>query len=139
MVNVVRLDVRFNKKLERPNLAQEREFVKTLDDVGRKHRIQTEFRVHIAFSGLARRIYQILAPLMHRGGRHCLRVFDYVYINLVGEVTPCCALPLWSVGNLLEGDLQAIWQSEKFNKFRQHEFQRKTCGKCDVLEVKQYC
>jgi len=138
MVNVNRLDMRFNKELKRPNLAQEKEFVRRLDDVGKKYRIQTEFRVHIAFPGLARRIYQILAPLMHRGGRHCLRVFDYVYINLVGEVTPCCALPLWSVGNLLEEDLQTIWRSEKFNKFRQHEFQRKTCGKCDVLEVRQY-
>jgi len=138
MVNVNRLDMRFNEELKRPNLAEEKEFVKRLDDVGKRYKIQTEFRVHIAFSGLVRRIYQILAPLMHRGGRHCLRVFDYVYINLVGEVTPCCALPLWSVGNLLEEDLQTIWRSEKFNKFRQHEFQRKTCGKCDVLEVRQY-
>lgn len=138
MVNVNRLDMRFNKELKRPNLAEEKEFVKRLDDAGEKYRVQAEFRAYIAFSGLARRIYQILAPLMQRGGKHCLRVFNYVYINLLGEVTPCCALPLWSVGNLLEEDLQTIWQSEKFSKFRQHEFQRNTCDKCDVLELKQY-
>lgn len=138
VINVNRLDVRFNKKLKRPNLAEEKEFVKELDEAGKEFKIQTEFPPHIAFSGIARRAHQALAPLMHRGGRYCLRVYNYVYINLDGEVTPCCGLPLWSVGNLLKEDLKTIWQSKKFNKFRQHEFQRKICGKCDVLEVKQW-
>lgn len=138
MVNVNRLDMRFNPKLVRPNFSEEKEFVKKLDEVGRKYKIQTEFRPHIAFSGLARIIYRFLAPYMALGGRHCLRVYNYIYINLSGEVTPCCALPLWSIGNLLEENLQIIWQSERFNRFRQHDYQRKICGKCDVLEVKQW-
>lgn len=138
MVNVNRLDVRFNKELKRPNLNEEKEFVEELDGAGKKYKIQTEFRPHVAFTGAARRVYQALAPLMHRGGRHCLRVYNCLYINLKGEVTPCCALPLWSVGNLLEEDLETIWQSDKFKKFRQHDFQRKICGQCDVLETRQY-
>ena len=137
MVNVNRLDMRFNTRLKRPNFEEEKEFVKKLDEVGKKYDIQTEFRPHVAFSGISRQVYRILAPFMALGGRHCLRVYNYVYINLVGEVTPCCALPLWSAGNLLQEDLQTIWQSEKFQQFRQHDFQRKICGKCDVLEVKQ--
>lgn len=138
MVNINRLDMRFNQNLKRPNFEEEKEFVKKLEQVGRKYKIQTEFRPHIAFSGFARLIYRLLAPYMALGGKHCLRVYNYVYINLAGEVTPCCALPLWLVGNLLRDDLRTIWQSEKFKKFKQHEFQRKICGKCDVLEVKQY-
>jgi len=137
-VNVNRLDVRFNKRLRRPNMKEEKEFVGRLDKLGSQYKIRTEFAPHIAFSGLARRVYRILVPFMHRGGKHCLRVYNDVYINLAGEVTPCCALPLWSVGNLLERDLLAIWKSKKFQKFRQHEFQRKVCGKCDVLELKQW-
>jgi MoaA/NifB/PqqE/SkfB family radical SAM enzyme len=138
MVNLNRLDLRFNKRLKRPDLAQEKKLVKKLDELGEKYKIRTEFAPHIAFSGISRKAYRFLAPFMHRGGRHCLRVYNYVYINLAGKVTPCCALPLWSVGDLLKGDLRDIWRSEKFKKFRQHDYQRKICGKCDVLEVKQY-
>lgn len=138
MVNINRLDMRFNPKLARPNFEEEKEFVRKLDQVGKKYKIQTEFRPHIAFSGLARLAYRLLAPYMARGGKHCLRVYNYIYVNLAGEATPCCALPLWSVGNLLSEDLDKIWQSEKFNKFREHNFQRKICAECDVLEVGQY-
>jgi len=138
MVNVNRLDMRFNPKLRRPNYEEEKEFVGKLDEAGRKYKIQTEFRPHIAFSGLPRLAYRLVAPYVARGGQHCLRVYNYIYVNIKGEVTPCCALPLWSVGNLLQEDLQTIWQSEKLQKFREHEYQRKICGKCDVLEVRQW-
>jgi MoaA/NifB/PqqE/SkfB family radical SAM enzyme len=138
LVNLNRLDIRFNKKLKRPNFEQEKQFVKKLDEVGKKYKIQTEFRPHVAFSGNNRKIYRALAPFMHRGGKHCLRVYNYLYVNLKGKVTPCCALPLWTVGDLLEEDLDDIWRSEKFKRFREHDFQRKICGQCDVLEVKQY-
>lgn len=138
MVNLNRLDIRFNKKLKRPNLEGEKRLVEKLEEWGEKYDIRVEFRPHIAFSGFSRKIYKILAPYMHQSGKHCLRVYNYMYVNVAGEVTPCCALPLWSVGSLLEEDLDKIWRSEKFNKFREHEFQRKICGKCDVLEVKQF-
>lgn len=138
LVNVNRLDVRFNQKLKRPTLSEEKEFVEKLEQTGRKYKIPTQFTPHIAFTGLARKVYQITAPFLHRRGNHCLRVYDYVYVNLAGNVTPCCSLPFWSVGNLFKSDLQTIWKSQKFQKFRQHDFQRKICGKCDVLELKQY-
>lgn len=137
MVNVNRLDLRF-QPLKRLNLAQEKEFVVKLDQLGKKHHIRTEFRPHIAFTGLARTFYKLTAPYIARGGRHCLRVYNYVYINMKGDVTPCCALPLWSAGNILKEKLSDIWVGEKFQKFREHDFQRKVCGKCDVLEIKQW-
>lgn len=138
MVNVNRLDMRFQKELKRPNLKQEKEFIKQLDIIGKKYNIITEFRPYIAFSGITRSIYRLLAPYMGLGGNHCLRIYNYVYINMTGGVTPCCALPLWEVGNLLNERLDDIWKNEKFTKFRKHDFQRKVCGKCDVLEVKQW-
>ncbi len=138
MVNLNRLDIRFNEKLKRPNHKEEKEFVKKLDNWGEKEKIRTEFRPHVAFSGLARIIYQTLVPYMHQGGKHCLRVYNYIYVNLEGKVTPCCALPLWVVGDLLTEDLETIWQSKRFRQFRNHEFQRKICGQCDVLELRQY-
>ena len=138
MVNVNRLDMRFQTHLKRPALNDEKKFIKKLNQAGEKYKIQTEFRPHIAFSGLSRTFYQLLAPYMGRGGRHCLRVYNYIYLNMHGEVTPCCALPLWSLGNILEEDLQTIWHNDKFQQFRQHKFQRKICGKCDVLETKQW-
>lgn len=137
MVNVNRLDLRF-QKLKRLNLRQERDFIRQLNKLGKKYRLRTEFRPHIAFTGPARIFYQLTAPFMARGGQHCLRVYNYIYINMKGEVTPCCALPLWSVGNILKQNLGEIWTGEKFQKFRQHDFQRQVCGKCDVLEVKQW-
>lgn len=137
-INVNRLDTRFNKKLTRPNYNEEKEFTKKLDAWGRQYKIQTEFRPHIAFSGIARLGYRILGHFLQRGGQHCLQIYNYIYINQAGEVTPCCALPLRSVGNLLKTDIEKIWKSEKFQKFRKHDFQRKICGGCDVLEVKQY-
>ena len=138
LVNLNRLDLRFNKKLKRPNLKEERELVKKLDEWGEKYKIQTEFRPHLAFSGISRKIYRVLVPLMHQRGKHCLRVYNYLYVNLEGKVTPCCALPLWVVGDLLKEDLEDIWKSEKFENFRKHDFQRKICGECDVLEIRQY-
>lgn len=138
MVNVNRLDLRFQKWLKRPNLSEENEFVKRIDAIGRKYKIRTEFRPHIAFTGLVRTFYRLVAPFMGRFGQHCLRVYNYIYINMAGGVTPCCAIPSWTVGNLLKENLSDIWKSENFQKFRRHDFQRKVCGKCDVLEVKQW-
>lgn len=138
MININRLDMRFQKKLKRPNIKQEKQFIKQLDMMGRKYNIITEFRPHIAFSGITRSIYRLLAPYMGLGGNHCLRIYNYIYINMTGGVTPCCALPLWEVGDILKEDLIDIWKNEKFIKFRKHDFQRKVCGKCDVLEVKQW-
>lgn len=138
LVNINRLDVRFHTFLKRPSLAEEKLFVGQIEAAGKKFNIRTEFRPYIAFSGVARIGYKLLAPFMGMGGQHCLRIYNYVYINMTGEITPCCALPLWSIGNILKEDLTKLWHNEKFNNFRQHNFQRHVCGKCDVLEVKQW-
>lgn len=136
-VNVNRLDLRFTN-LKRPNISEEKSFADKLDKWGKQLGIRTEFRPYVAFWGFSRIFFKLLAPYLHRGGRHCLRIYDYVYINMNGGVTPCCALPKWTVGNILTDELKNIWNGEKMKKFRNHDFQRNVCGKCDVLEVKQH-
>lgn len=137
MVNINRLDMRFNQELKRPSYNEEKKFVNQLIKVSDKYNIQTDFRPHIAFTGLTRILYRLLVPFMGLGGRHCLRIYNYIYINMSGQVTPCCGIPLWSAGNLLKENVDSIWFGNKFNKFRNSKFQEAICGKCDVLEVKQ--
>lgn len=138
MLNVNRLDLRFATFLKRPNFKEEKRFVKKLEKIGDKYGIRVDFRSHTAFTGWKRWFYKKILPFLHQKGKHCLRVYNYVYINRNGEVTPCCALPLWTVGNLMDQKLMKIWTSDKFKIFRQHENQRKVCGKCDVLEIYQW-
>jgi radical SAM protein with 4Fe4S-binding SPASM domain len=136
-VNVNRLDIRFNPSLNRPSYEEEREFVGKMINSADELGITAEFRCHTAFSGLKRWIARKLIPLFHGRGRHCLRVYNYVYITLDGHVTPCCALPRYHLGNMVEEDLVKIWNNKSFKKFRQTGEQRKVCGKCDVLEIRQ--
>lgn len=138
LVNVNRLDLRFATFLKRPNYIQEKQFVKKLVQNADKYKIRADFLPHTAFSGIKRLIYQKLIPFMNQRGKHCLRVYNYIYVNRNGQVTPCCSLPLWAVGDLMNQRLKKIWTSPKFQLFREHEFQRKVCGKCDVLEIFQW-
>lgn len=135
-VRISRLDVRFNENLKRPSLKEEKEFLKKIIKISNEQRIAVEFLPYLLFSGLAGKIYYRLHPLLHCLGKYCLRLFDYVYINQKAEVTPCCALPLLSMGNLFEDNLENIWKSQKFIDFRKQ--QKIICGKCDVLSPRPY-
>lgn len=138
MVNINRLDLRFNQSLKRPSLSEEKVLIEKIDKTFKKYPIGIEFKPYAAFGGYLRKIYKRLVPFMGKMGPHCLRIYNYIYINSSGGVTPCCALPNWTVGNILEDDLDLIWKNNLFIKFREHDFQRNICGKCDVLEVNQY-
>lgn len=136
MVNVNRLDLRFNKNLIRPNFNEEKKFAKQLDEIGKEQKVPVEFRPHLGFGGIVREIYKIIYPLQQRGGRHCLKNYNYIYVNLYGQVTPCCAIPTFNVGDILSEDILKIWKSKRFSKFRNDsQFQRKVCNGCDVLEI----
>lgn len=137
MVNVNRLDMRFSSQLKRPSYEEEKKFVEKLMQFSDKYHIRIDFRPHVAFTGTARTYYRLLIPFMGLGGKHCLRVYNYIYINLSGYVTPCCGLPLWSVGNILKENVNSVWFGDKFKKFRNSNFQEEICGKCDVLELRQ--
>ena len=131
-VRITRLDVRFHN-FARPTFKQEKELIKKLDQIT-KGKIGLDFLPHTALDGLAKKIYRIFHPLLHRLGRHCLRTYSDVYINVDGLVTPCCALPKLVLGDLNKDNLSEIWQNKKFRDFRKNE--KKYCGKCDILLVR---
>lgn len=133
-VNIGRLDIRFNKTLARPTLNEEKEIITKAISFGDKNGIIVEFAPISIDKGLRRLIYFLFKNLLHRRGKYCLKLYNEVYIDTEGNVTPCCALPRYKIGSILNEDLQNIWSSQKFKEFR--KLNKKICGECDVLTIK---
>jgi MoaA/NifB/PqqE/SkfB family radical SAM enzyme len=123
-----------NENLERPSAQEEISILREADHLGRELGIRVDSIQHAVFSGVERTAYKVLKPVLHRFGKYCLRLYDYVYINQKAEVTPCCGMPMYSVGNLLEKGLGEIWKSKEFQSFREHH--KRICGRCDLWQVK---
>ena len=74
-------------------------------------------------------------PLLRLAGHHdtwCLKIDDYAYVDIDGNVTPCCSLRDYRAGNLLESSLAEIWHGPAFQRFRAE--QGRICGRCDALK-----
>jgi MoaA/NifB/PqqE/SkfB family radical SAM enzyme len=132
-INLGRLDARFNDDLERPSAQEEWSILKESDRLGGELGIRVDSIQYALFDGLERTTYKILKSALHRFGKYCLRLYDYVYINQKVEVTPCCGVPKYSVGNLLEKRLEEVWRGREFQYFREHHNQ--ICGRCDLWRV----
>ena len=132
-VNLGRLDARYNSELERPSAQDERSILDKADRLGGQLGIRVDSIQYALFSGFERAAYKILKPAFHRFGKYCLRLYDYVYINQKAEVTPCCSMPAYSLGNLLEKELREIWKSREFSSFREHHHH--ICGRCDLWRI----
>lgn len=63
--------------------------------------------------------------------RLCIKTLHSAYIDVNGNVAPCCRLRSLSFGNLRDSSLREIWQSPAFVDFfdRQQEF----CAGCDTF------
>ena len=133
-INLGRLDVRLNENLERPSAQEEISILRKADRLGRELDIRVDSIQYTLFDGFERTTYKILKSVLHRFGKYCLRLYDYVYINQKAEVTPCCGMPTYGMGNLLEKGLGEIWKSKEFQYFREHH--NRICGKCDLWRVK---
>jgi MoaA/NifB/PqqE/SkfB family radical SAM enzyme len=133
-INLSRLDLRFNPSLRRPSHAEEASLFRGAERLGTERGIQVDFIPYAISRGVERLSYRVLRKLLHRSGRYCLRLYDYLYVNLKGEATPCCSLPLYSVGDILKEDLRAIWKGEQLRKFRRK--QKMICGNCDQWEIR---
>ncbi|MBT4723170.1 radical SAM protein [Candidatus Falkowbacteria bacterium] len=134
-LRLTRLDIRFHD-FERPSIKEEKQLVNLITAILKNSKTGIDFLPHTAFDGFTKHIFKLIYPLLHRGGKYCLRTFDDIYINVNGGVTPCCALPKFELGNILDQDLPEVWNSCKFRNFRKH--QKEICGKCDILTVKTY-
>ena len=133
-VNLGRLDVRLNENLERPSAQEEISILREADHLGRELGIRVDSIQYALFDGVERTAYRILKSTLHRFGKYCLRLYDYIYINQKAEVTPCCGMPRYGLGNIFEKGFGDIWRSEQFQYFREHH--KRICGKCDLWQVK---
>ncbi|MBI5427062.1 MAG: radical SAM protein [Nitrospinae bacterium] len=133
IVNVGRLDRKYAPDLKRPDPAEEERIFNKADSLARSLGIQLDWLQYSVSSGLTRFFYRLLRKKLHQSGRYCLKTFNYAYVNRLGDVTPCCLLPQTKMGNVIEGDLEGIWRSDRFNHFRENY--RQTCGSCDLWTV----
>jgi len=132
-INLGRLDLRFSGDLKRLSAQEESAILQEADRLGKELAIRVDSIQYTLFDGIERTAYKILKPALHRFGRYCLRLYDYIYINQQAEVTPCCGMPKYSVGNLFEKELGEIWRGREFGYFREHH--KRICGRCDLWRV----
>ena len=132
-INLGRLDVRLNENLERPSAQEEISILREADHLGRELGIRVDSIQYALFDGVERTAYRILKSTLHRFGKYCLRLYDYIYINQKAEVTPCCGMPGYGLGNILEKGLGEIWKTKEFQYFREHH--KRICGKCDLWKI----
>ncbi len=71
------------------------------------------------------------------GTRICIFPWFYSYIAIDGDVRPCCYLNYgqeMNMGNILESDIQTIWNSERYQNFRaitrEGKYPHKMCRHC---------
>lgn len=132
--NLGRLDQRFNNDLPRPSREEEEEIMCEAEQVGKKCGIKVDCIQHSVGDGIQAKVYRVLKHALHRFGKYCLKTYTYVYINVDGDVTPCCSLPKYKIDNILQKELKNIWLDNKFLEFR--EQQSEICGKCDMWDIK---
>ncbi|MEC7640566.1 MAG: radical SAM protein [Nitrospinota bacterium] len=135
VVNVGRLDRKYAPELRRPNEEEEARIFAEADRLAHSLGIQLDWLQYAVSSGLTRFVYRLLRRKLHRSGGYCLKTFDSAYVSREGNVTPCCLLPDSKMGNMLHENIDSIWQSKKFNDFRENY--RETCGSCDLWTIAQ--
>ncbi|MCH8156559.1 MAG: radical SAM protein [Nitrospinae bacterium] len=134
-VNVGRIDKKYAPELKRPGPEEEARIFHIADRIARASGIRLDWLQYSVATGITRFFYRLLRKKLHRSGKYCLKTFDYAYVSREGNVTPCCLLPDVKIGSLIDGDLQTIWQSDRFNHFRENY--RDTCGSCDLWVIDQ--
>lgn len=135
VVNVGRLDRKYAPNLKRPDLKNEERIFQNANRIAKSSGVQLDWIQYSVSQGIKRFAYRLLRKKLHRSGKYCLKTFDNAYISREGYVTPCCLLPEAKMGNMLNQNLEDIWQSDGFNDFRENY--RKTCGSCDLWTISQ--
>lgn len=106
------------ERFSRPSFEEERAVLAVAYRLGRAHGV----RILSAIDH---------TPAMRLAGRfdaRCLRTDNYAYIDLDGNVTPCCTLRHLAMGNLLATPLASIWEGERWRAFFAER-----CDGCDAL------
>ncbi len=106
-VNLVRLDVRGRPDLVRPTWEEERRLIRAARQRARERGVPLgSVNDHGA-----------LLRLASHGDRFCVRLDSYVYVDVEGNVAPCCLLRGVRLGNLVHQSLDEVWSSPAFKRF----------------------
>lgn len=132
-INIVRLDKRFNKNFSYLTGREEKQLAKKIIALSSKENIRVDFLPFTAFTGLKRIIFRIFSGFLYSQNRPCAKIYDYMYVNHAGKITPCCSLPKYEVGDLLSQSVEEIWNGPKFQKFRKN--QNSVCNGCGMLNL----
>ncbi len=125
-MNLVRLDVRNTTGLKRPSIDEEGQIYRELKKRGENYDLPILF---INQQGL-------LLQMAGHFDKLCFRTVDHVYINIKGDVTPCCILRKMKMGSLIKSDIDEIWHGKIFRKFRANQL--KVCQGCDALKMRHH-
>ena len=136
-INIIRMTKYFETGLERPDMQEEKEIFKEFSRLRKTHTIRIDCMQDQFYDGLKSIMYKHTKNFL-RIDSCCTRLMDYPYITQQGDMIPCCVLPDYVFGNILEKNIQEIWHGERFTRFRKNHSNLETCSKCDNLRIKQY-
>lgn len=120
-LTLFRLELALNPRVQRPSYAAEGEIWRLAKRRSQKWGLPIFF-INRSF----------WLKFLSREGKVCLRLDDYAYLNVKGEITPCCNLRTLSGGNILEKPLSKIYHSENFQKLRKN-LDHPVCRRCDAV------
>ena len=136
-INIIRMTKYFETGLERPDMKEEKEIFKEFSRLRKAFNIRIDCMQDQFYDGLKSIIYKHTKNFL-RIDSCCTRLMDYPYITQQGDMIPCCVLPDYVFGNILEKNIKEIWHGERFTQFRKNHRNLETCSKCDNLRIKQY-
>jgi MoaA/NifB/PqqE/SkfB family radical SAM enzyme len=135
-INVARFELNTLKDVERPSVDDEKKIFEEFERLRRKYNIRIDCIQDMVYTGVKGFLYKHFKHLL-RMDKNCIRLHDFIYINVEGEVNPCCALIDYRMGNICEEDLDQIWKSDRYNRFRKNYHKAPWCSGCDFAKLKQ--
>lgn len=135
-INVLRMTKYFETGLPRPDMDEEKKIFRDLARLRRTERIRIDCLQDQFYSGVKGWAYRQGKRFLNMDSS-CLRLRDYPYITVNGDMTPCCVLPDQQFGSLLATPLKDVWLGDAFQKFRREHMKNPVCARCDNLRLRQ--
>ena len=135
-VNVARFELNTLKTVERPSVSEEKQIFQEFKRLRRKFGIRIDCLQDQIDNGIKGFLYNHFKYFLGMDS-HCIRLYDFIYINVEGYVNPCCAIVDYRIGNLSNDNLKEIWTSKKYDIFRKNYKKFSWCSLCDFARLKQ--
>lgn len=119
-LNLVRFEVRHTPKGERLSLPEEKDFVRHMKVLGKEKGVSVSCANQMG----------MMTRVATRNDRLCPYFVEAIYVNVNGDVSPCCQLRDISFGNINHYPLDYIWK-EGFKVWRKNPLQ--WCSDCDAM------